>query len=103
MPISRRNLLCQFGAGAFMSAALPSLAESGLGKFPLSLAEVRSGGPIIFLGRNESAYGPSEKVIATMREAEHSANRYPKAQTSDLRDRIATLHGFKAEQIVLGC
>ena len=103
MPISRRSLLCQFGAGAVMSAALPSLAESGFVEFPFSLAEVRSGGPIIFLGRNESPYGPSEKVIAAMSGAEHSANRYADAQTSVLRDRIAMLHGIKAEQIVLGC
>jgi histidinol-phosphate aminotransferase len=103
MPISRRNLLCQFGAGAVMSAALPSLAESGFVEFPLSLAEVRSGGPLIFLGRNENAYGPSEKVIAAMSGAEHSANRYAEAQATVLRDRIAMLHGIKAEQIVLGC
>ena len=103
MLISRRNLLCQFGAGAVMSAALPSLAESGVVESPFSLAEVRSGGPIIFLNRNENAYGPSEKVIAAMSGAEHSANRYAEAQASLLRDRIAMLHGIKAEQIVLGC
>jgi histidinol-phosphate aminotransferase len=103
MPISRRKLLCQFGAGAVMTAALPSLAESGFGEFPRSIAEGRSGGPVILLSRNENAYGPSEKAIAAMRGAEHSANRYPKAQTGDLRDRIAKLHALEVEQIVLGC
>src|SRR5580658_3577225 len=103
MATSRRNLICQFGAGAVITAALPSLAESGTGRLPRPLAAEPSVGPIILLGRNENAYGPSEKVIAAMRGAESSANRYPEAQTSYLRDRIATLHGLKAEQIVLGC
>jgi histidinol-phosphate aminotransferase len=95
-------LLRQFGSGAALTAALPSLAEFGFGELPSGLADVRSGSPII-LSRNENAYGPSEKVIATMRAAVHSANRYPVAQVDALRDRIATLHGIKTDRIVLGC
>jgi len=102
MPISRRTLLRQFGAGVAMTAALPSLAETSVGEIPPVLTAVHSGGPVI-LSRNENAFGPSEKVLATMRGAAHSANRYPMAQIDALRERIATLHGIKAERIVFGC
>lgn len=58
MPISRRTLLRQFGAGAALTAALPSLANIGFGEIPHSLAAAHSGGPVI-LSRNENAFGPS--------------------------------------------
>ena len=102
MPISRRNLLRQLGAGVAMTAALPSFAEIAAGEIPPLLSAVHSGGPVI-LSRNENAFGPSEKVLATMRGAAHSANRYPMAQIDALRDRIATLHGIKGDRIVFGC
>ena len=102
MPISRRTLLSQLGAGVAMTAALPSFAEISAGEIPPPIAAAHSGGPII-LSRNENAFGPSEKVLATMRGAAHSANRYPMGQIDALRDRISTLHGIKAERIVFGC
>jgi histidinol-phosphate aminotransferase len=102
MSIGRRNLLCQLGAGAFATAALPSLAEIEFGAVRPFPAANGSVGPVI-LSRNENAYGPSEKVIAAMRETVHAANRYPLAQDSELYDRVAALHGIKAERIVFGC
>jgi histidinol-phosphate aminotransferase len=102
MPISRRNMLRQLGAGAAMSAALPSLAEFGFGERPSEFAESRPSGPII-LGRNENAYGPSEKAITAMKAVVHAGNRYPVAQTEALRERIAGFHRIKSESIVLGC
>jgi histidinol-phosphate aminotransferase len=102
MPVSRRNLLRQLGAGAMMSAVLPSLVELRSPTLGLSPVEKRQVGPII-LGRNENAYGPSEKVLATMRTAVPAANRYPVRQGSNLLDRIADMHGIKPERIVLGC
>jgi histidinol-phosphate aminotransferase len=102
MPISRRNMLRQLGIGVAATAAQPSLAEIGFGaRLPLPVAS-GSAGPVI-LSRNENAYGPSEKVIAAMRETVHAANRYPLAQDSELHDRVAALHGIKAERIVFGC
>jgi histidinol-phosphate aminotransferase len=102
MSISRRNLLCQLGAGVAATAALPALKEFGFGAaLPLAAAG-GSAGPVI-LSRNENAYGPSEKVIAAMRDTVHAANRYPLAQDSELYDRVAALHGIKAERIVFGC
>jgi histidinol-phosphate aminotransferase len=102
MPISRRNLLCQLGVGAAVSAALPSLAEIGLGAPRPSPASSGSAGPVI-LSRNENAYGASEKVVAAMRETVHAANRYPLRQEDELLERVAALHGVKAERIVFGC
>jgi histidinol-phosphate aminotransferase len=102
MSISRRNLLCQLGAGVAATAALPSLTEVGFGAgLPLPAAG-GSVGPVI-LSRNENAFGPSEKVISAMRETVHAANRYPLSQDSELYHRVAALHGVKAERIVFGC
>ena len=102
MPVSRRNFFRQFATSAAITAALPSIAETAFGNSSRPLSEAPSGNPII-LSRNESAYGPSEKVIAAMSEAVHYANRYPQIQTRDLLNRIAALHGITPEQIVLGC
>jgi len=102
MPISRRDLFRQLGIGAAATAALPSLAEIGLGAALPFPASSGSAGPVI-LSRNENAYGPSEKVIAAMRGTVHAANRYPLAQDDELRDRVAALHSIKAERIVFGC
>jgi histidinol-phosphate aminotransferase len=102
MPVSRRNLLRQLGAGAMVSAALPSLVEVSLPAAELPPVEKRPTGPII-LGRNENAYGPSEKVLATMRTAVPAANRYPVRQGNNLLDRVANMHGIKPDRIVLGC
>jgi histidinol-phosphate aminotransferase len=83
------------------SAGLPSLGR-------LSLAEVPPQGasPVfgpIFLDHNENAYGPSEKVLAALRDASSLGNRYPRAEYDSLLARIAALHAVKPEQIALGC
>ncbi|HXN23072.1 MAG TPA: histidinol-phosphate transaminase [Candidatus Dormibacteraeota bacterium] len=117
MPISRRNLLRAIGLGAAATAAIPSLAELSfgnsrtLGNFGASATDLLNAGragsvppsaPII-LSRNENSYGPSEKVLAAMREALHMANRYPDDDENALANKIAALHGVKREQVVLGC
>jgi histidinol-phosphate aminotransferase len=102
MSISRRNLLRQLGIGAAATAALPSLAEIGFGAVPPLPAPSGAAGPVI-LSRNENAYGASEKVVAAMRETVHAANRYPLRQADELLERVAALHGIKAERIVFGC
>jgi histidinol-phosphate aminotransferase len=102
MPISRRNLLCQLGVGAAVSAALPSLTEIGLAAARPLPASTGSTGPVI-LSRNENAYGASEKVVAAMRDTVHAANRYPLRQEDELLERVAAMHGIKAGRIVFGC
>lgn len=100
MSISRRSLLQQLGAGAMAGAAIPSLREFSLGR-AASPASSAPGGPIR-LNRNENAYGPSRAVVAAMRDSLSLANRYPDSADS-LVEKIASLHGVKPEQVVLGC
>jgi histidinol-phosphate aminotransferase len=119
MSLSRRNLLRNLGVGAAVGAVAPALRG-----FPLSPAmeealwgnsapvAAQSGtasvgnlttlGPIL-LYRNENPYGPSEKVVAAMRESAAGGNRYPRTEYDTLVDKLAALHKVKREQIVLGC
>ena len=62
MRVSRRNALAWLGIGVVARAAMPS--------FVMTIrAEVEGGHRRIRLDRNENAYGPSPKVIATIERA----------------------------------
>ena len=112
MSLSRRNLLRNLGVGAVVGAAAPALRG-----FPLApameealwgnSAPVPAAGGVavepVLLYRNENPYGPSEKVVAAMREAAAGGNRYPRAEYDTLLDKLAALHKVKREQILLGC
>ena len=113
MSLSRRNLLRSLGAGAIVGAAAPALRG-----FPLAPATEAAlwgnspwapqpGGATaadpILLYRNENPYGPSEKVLAVLRESAASGNRYPRTEYDTLVDQLAALHKVRREQIVLGC
>lgn len=112
MLISRRNLLRNFGVGAALGAAAPALR--GLPVSPETEAALWGNSAVgadaagtpnnpILLYRNENPYGPSEKVLAVMREAAAGGNRYPRTEYDSLIDKLAALHKVKREQIVLGC
>jgi histidinol-phosphate aminotransferase len=102
MPITRRNFFRNLAAGAAVTAGLPPLADlASSGLVPASRANEPSG-PII-LSRNENAYGPSQKVVASMQNSLTYANRYPDPAVSALHERIAKSHSVKPEQLVLGC
>jgi histidinol-phosphate aminotransferase len=100
MSISRRNLFRRLGATAAAAAAVPSLR--GLAMAAVPAAVVSSTNPIL-LYRNENPYGPSEKVLAVIREAASIGNRYPRTEYDYLLAKIAALHAVKPEQVVLGC
>ena len=102
MKLSRRRLLKNISAGVAASAVLPPLSELSFAGSPLLPRASAPGGPII-LSRNENAYGPSDTVTAAMREALNVANRYAFSDARTLSEKLASLHGVKAEQIVLGC
>jgi len=93
MPITRRNFFRNLATGAAVTAGFPPLAD-------LAFSEPR--GPII-LSRNENAYGPSQKVLASMQDSLTYANRYPDPAVNALAERIAKSHSIKPEQLVLGC
>jgi histidinol-phosphate aminotransferase len=114
LSISRRNLLRNLGASAIIGAAAPALrclplapvTEAALWGNSVSAAQPAGGATAadpILLYRNENPFGPSEKVLAVLRESAASGNRYPRTEYDTLTDRLAALHQIKREQIVLGC
>jgi histidinol-phosphate aminotransferase len=113
MSVSRRKLLRDIGVGAVVGAAAPALRG-----FPLTsateapransvaadqLSRVATAADPVLLYRNENPYGPSEKVLAVLRESVASGNRYPRTEYDTLIGKLAALHNVKQEQIVLGC
>ncbi|MFO1106187.1 MAG: pyridoxal phosphate-dependent aminotransferase [Amaricoccus sp.] len=54
------------------------------------------------LGANESAFGPSPRVIAALAEAAHEVWRYGDPEAHDLRAAIAAHHGLRPENVMPG-
>lgn len=103
MPISRRTLLQRLGFGAVAGAAAPSLSRLSLAEVPDPPQGTSQLARPVLLDHNENAYGPSEKVLAVLREAPSFSNRYPRQEYDILRGKLAALHAVKEEQILLGC
>src|SRR3989475_12596147 len=101
MLISRRHLLRRIGGAAVVGGAIPLIRESAFAGTNESLRATQHGGPIR-LNMNENAYGPSERVTATMRASLSLVNRYPEAAGA-LVGKIAGLHAVRPEQVVVGC
>ena len=101
MLISRRDLLGRIGGGAVVSTAIPSIGEFSFAATTRSLPAGQHGDPIR-LNMNENAYGPSERVKATVRDNLSLVNRYPDSAGA-LVGAIAGLHAVKPEQVVVGC
>jgi histidinol-phosphate aminotransferase len=95
-------LLSRLAAGAITGAAAQSLGGFSLAEMPLPPPGASSAEPLL-LYRNENAYGPSEKVLAVLRESCSRGNRYPRAEYDSLLNKLAALHAVKAEHVVLGC
>jgi histidinol-phosphate aminotransferase len=110
MPTSRRNFFRNLGAGVLTGAAAPALrafplapeTELALWGNSVTTAEATAANPIL-LYRNENPYGPSQKVLAVLRDSASAANRYPRNEYDTLLDKLSALHRVKREQIVLGC
>lgn len=96
MRIRRRQLLRQFGAAGAATAFFPAFAES-------APSAADSPTRIVRLNRNESAYGPRERVKAAFQEAFTEVNRYPSEEAENLRAGVAEVHGVRPENITLGC
>ena len=56
---------------------------------------------IVKLSSNESAFGPSQKILSST--WNHNLNRYPEISGITLREEIAKLHQLEKDQIILGC
>ncbi len=102
MSITRRIFFRNAAAGAVAAAALPPLADLAFSELVPGSRASEPGGPII-LSRNENAYGPSQKVIASMQDSLQFVNRYPDAADKALHERIAQSHSIQPDQMVLGC
>jgi len=68
---------------------------------PLRQAERESGVRMIKMASNENPFGPSPKALAALRAVEPQAHLYPDNDVSQLRMRLAELHGVRPEQIVV--
>lgn len=103
MATSRRGFLRSLGAGAAGSIALqwPLTGVSKASSFEPFRSEQDSG--LIRLNSNENAYAPSAKVADAIKSSIGSANRYSRMEYAPLRQRIASLHNVKPEQVLLGC
>jgi histidinol-phosphate aminotransferase len=102
MPTTRRSFFRNAAAGAAITAGLPPFAELAFSELVPASRASDPGGPII-LSRNENAYGPSQKVIASMQDSLRFANRYPDPAVNALHEKIAQSHSIKPDQLVLGC
>ncbi|HXJ06001.1 MAG TPA: histidinol-phosphate transaminase [Candidatus Acidoferrum sp.] len=98
MSITRRIFFRNVAA----TAALPPIAELVFTELVPARRASEPGGPII-LSRNENAYGPSQKVIASMQDSVRFANRYPDQAVAALQESIASSHSIQKERVVLGC
>lgn len=102
MTISRRWLLSQLGRGAVLNAVAPAVAHASSGtRWDMPAA---GGRPVsLRLNRNENAFGPSESVVAVLRDAARRACRYPDVESDRLRDAIARAHAVTRDEVVVGC
>jgi histidinol-phosphate aminotransferase len=89
-------------ASAAVTSGISGLSNLAFGGPLPSPRASDPGGPII-LSRNENAYGPSQKVLASMQDSLRFANRYPDPAVAALHDRVAKSHSVKLDQVVLGC
>lgn len=68
---------------------------------PLRQAERESGVRMIKMASNENPFGPSPKALEAMRSVMSQAHLYPDNDVSQLRLRLAVLHGMRPEQTVV--
>ena len=95
-----RTLLCAGGTATLLPSPLPGLTTHAA--FFEAAALDESAGPIQ-LNSNENAYGPSVKVVAAIRAALQSVNRYPYPLYDALAGQIAQLHSVNPDRLLLGC
>lgn len=84
---------------ARLVAALPATVPF----VPPEALERRAGRPLALrIGANESAFGPSPKALAAMRQAAARVNWYCDPEGFVLRDALARRHNVARDNIVLG-
>jgi histidinol-phosphate aminotransferase len=97
---SRRSFL---GYAAGIAAAIKCPLKPGSEAAMLDTAQPKQPDGIIRLNCNESAYGPSAKVVEVINSAIGETKRYPSTQCESLVEQIAWVHHLRPEQVLLGC
>jgi histidinol-phosphate aminotransferase len=95
---SRRDFSRTVGQSLALAFAVPRMRAA-------SSAPLPEGGKKGFtrLDANENPYGPSPKAMDVLTACGQMAPRYPDATNAALTDALAQSHGFKRENILLGC
>lgn len=105
IPLNRRSWLKRTLAVSSGLALGGGITQQSIAA-PLSKAEKsiigQSASAAIRLNANENPYGPSERVRKTILAMLSESNRYPFAQTAELKAKIARKEGVTPEHIHLG-
>src|SRR5262249_48071426 len=56
----------------------------------------------VHINFNENPYGPSERVLKTIRDAASGSNRYPDLSYTGIRTELAKYHGVLREHVIVG-
>jgi histidinol-phosphate aminotransferase len=99
MLLSRRRFFRMAGAASALTT-LPLGAEvlGSLRTMPAATEDLP-----VRLDSNENPYGPSPRVLAAMRSALSTANRYPRPEYQGLVEHIAAMHRVEPDHLLLGC
>jgi len=102
MNASRRDFFRQVTVGAALTAAHWRLDELPQAAFQGRSGSRGSSKPIR-LDMNVNPYGPSPKVLETIRASLNLVNKYPDSDYRPLAERIADFHKVKSNEVTLGC
>ena len=68
---------------------------------PMKQAEAESGVKCIKLASNENPFGPSPLAVAAMKAASETVHLYPDNDSTELKQKLARLHGLDPEQVMV--
>src|SRR5580765_5865487 len=103
MPVSRRGFLRTVTSGAVAGSLSGWSGSARAAASALAGRPERDREGFLLLDSNESAYGPSAKVVAAVQESLSRANRYPFRDYDALTEDIARLHKVETNRVLLGC
>lgn len=112
MSVSRRSFVATIGAGATGLFAAPLihwrghedlLAQAAASAEPRAERLLASKPGMVRLDSNENPNGPGRHALDAISRHLHFSNRYPVKEQDDLVQTLATIHGVKPENIVVGC
>lgn len=97
MSFSRRSFCQWFGMMTGLRMASP--LSAGIAFFESPPAEDAG---VIYLDRNENAYGPSPQVVDAIQRSANQASRYTRSEQDTLVGALARFHRVDREHVLLG-